>query len=623
MKLLNISEPTDIKQLNDIELNNLCFEIRDFLIENISKTGGHLSSNLGIVELTVAIHFVFNSPNDKLIFDVGHQSYVHKILTGRATNFETLRKYNGLSGFQKRSESKHDIWEAGHSSTALSAAVAMAVARDLDDNKFDIIPIIGDAAMLGGPSLEALNHLSSLDTKVILILNDNEMSIGKRVGNISNFVNNIRTSNAYTSFKVDYKSVFSKNSFGRKILKITSSVKNRMKSALVQNTLFDDFGLSYIGPVDGHDIKELKKVLNYAKNSNESVLIHIKTTKGKGYKYSTNDNEGKWHGTGPFDIMSGKQTKSEHIDEVSWSKVVADSVLECMNKDKDILAITPAMVNGSSLNEIFKKHPLRCFDVGIAEQHALTFVAGLSISGKKPFISIYSSFIQRGYDQINHDIARMQLPCIISIDRAGIVGSDGPTHHGVFDIGIFYPVPNLVIFAPSNRIEADIFIKMAFKQFDKPYIIRIPRGTTKILANNCNNSIDFIGQWQLIDTSKKSEIIIITYGDNVNKVNNLCISNGINATIINARFIKPLDYDMLDYISSKKLPILVYETDLKNGGLATYISQYYSEKNLVNKFYSIGIEDKYSVQGSIEEVYIDDKIDLETLKNKIREIING
>lgn len=621
MKVEDIKSPKDIKSLTVEELDVLCNEIRCFLIENISKTGGHLSSNLGIVELTVALHNIFNSPLDKIFFDVGHQSYVHKILTGRVGEFSTLRQTKGLSGFQKRDESIHDVWEAGHSSTALSGAVAMAVARDLNDESFDVLPVIGDAAMLGGPTLEALNHLSSLQNKVIIILNDNEMSIGKRVGNVRNFLTNIQTSTTYNHLKEDYKSILKKNKISNKIYTFSSKIKNNIKNSLMYNTFYDDFGIRYIGPIDGHDITELQRAMRFAKECKTSVIIHVMTEKGRGYKHAISDHKGKWHGTGPFDITTGNCVEVKNKDAISWSRLVSDEIEKHMLKDEDIIAITPAMIHGSCMENLFENFPLRCFDVGIAEQHALTFAAGLSLSNKKPFISIYSSFIQRGYDQINHDIARMELPCLISVDRSGIVGSDGPTHHGVFDIGIFYPIPNVILFAPKDFSEVVSFINFVYKNFDRPYIMRIPRGNT--VRKKEVNVIKKIGTWTHNQLTNQIDIHIITYGQNVELIESACKTNNINANIINARFIKPIDKVMLDEISKDNKPILVYETDLKFGGLNNYISSYYHEQQKNVSLHTIAIEDHYSIQGSINDIYEFEKIDCQTVINKIKEITNG
>lgn len=622
MDLNQITSPDFIKDLTEEQLYNLSEDIRLFLIENISKTGGHLSSNLGIVELTIALHYVFSSYEDKIFFDVGHQSYVHKILTGRAKDFTTLRKTNGMSGFQKLKESPHDVWEAGHSSTALSAAVAMAVSRDLDNQNYHVVPVIGDAAMVGGESLEALNHLGSLHNKVIIILNDNQMAIGKSVGSFGNFLADVRISRTYHHLKEDYRLLLSKGRIRRSILKITKSMKNFIKKGVRKNTIFDDFGMEYLGPVDGHNIHDLLRALIVAKNAKESVVVHVVTKKGKGYVHAENDSCGKWHGIGPFDINSGKTIAKTDKQLASWSSIVSSYIETLMEEDKDIVAVTPAMIHGSAMDTMFAHFPGRCFDVGIAEEHGMTFVAGLSISGKKPFISIYSSFLQRAYDQINHDIARMNLPCLIAIDRAGIVGSDGPTHHGVFDIGILNAIPNMVIFAPKDAKEAMDYITYVFTHFNHPYVLRIPRADVKVVDNYQYTPLE-IGTWLVEKDDQKADITIISYGDNVLKLSQLCTTNHIYVKIINARFIKPMDYAMLDTIGKETNPILVYETDLKTNGLASAISYYYSQNGVGKQIYSIGIEDHFSMQGSIDDIYKAEQIDLDSVLLKIKEIING
>ena len=514
MDLNKIKDPSFLMEMNIDELNELAYEIRQFIIQSVSKTGGHLSSNLGIVELTIALHYVFNSPKDKIFFDVGHQSYVHKILTGRAKQFPTLRQFNGLSGFQKRCESKHDVWEAGHSSTALSAAVAMAIARDLNHEHFDVIPVIGDGAVVGGESLEALNHLGSTQNKVILILNDNQMSISKSTGAMNNFLNNIRISNTYNRMKDDYRTMLQKGKLGEGVYKATKYLKDFVKHGFLDDTIFEDFGMDYLGPIDGHNIEELIRVLNIAKTNKKSVVVHVVTEKGKGYSYAENDKEGKWHGTPPFNVKTGNVLTS--TNKKSWSSIVSDQVFQWMKIDKDVTAITPAMMKGSAMDNLFKVFPERCFDVGIAEEHAMTFAAGLSISKKKPFISVYSSFIQRAYDQINHDIARMKLPCLCSIDRAGIVGEDGPTHHGVFDIGFLTPIPNIVYFAPKDAKELRTYVNTCFTNFNNPYFLRIPRGSID------DHPVDYhvtlkIGTWTIECREENYELTIICYGENVIK----------------------------------------------------------------------------------------------------------
>ena len=622
MDLTKIENPDFLNKLNIEQLEDLSDEIRTFLIENLAQTGGHLSSNLGVVELTVAMHYVFNSPKDKFIYDVGHQSYVHKILTGRAKDFQNLRMTNGLSGFQKRKESIHDPWEAGHSSTALSAAVGMAIARDLDHENFDVLAVVGDGAMLGGASLEALNHLGVIPNKTILVLNDNQMSIGKRIGNVSNFLTDIRLSHTYNHFKKDYRLALIRNKAGKSVYNFTHRVKEKIKHSLISNTVFDDFGVKYIGPIDGHNIKELTKALKVAQESKESVVVHVLTTKGKGYEHALNDITGKWHGIGRFDVKSGQSKDISDPNLVSWSLHVSNYIHTLMEDDQDIVAITPAMIAGSKMQKLFDDFPNRCFDVGIAEQHALTFTGGLSVQGKKPFISVYSSFIQRAYDQINHDIARMNLPSFICIDRCGIVGNDGPTHHGVFDIGIFYPIPNLVIFAPSNGQEAIDYIDYAFKNFDRPYMMRIPRNDIPKMTTQKPNQLEF-GKWSIPYKNKEAKVNVITYGDNVGKLMEQCQKDNLSVNIINARFIKPIDEALLHDVGKMNLPVLVYETDLKKGGLNQQISSFYHLHKINAELYCVGIDDHYSIQGSIQDIYDHEKISVEDVTKKIMEIIDG
>lgn len=623
MDLTKIKGPSFLKELTEKELNDLAKDIRQFIIESVSQTGGHLSSNLGIVELTIALHYVFNSPEDKIFFDVGHQCYVHKILTGRAKDFTHLRKFNGLSGFQKRCESKHDVWEAGHSSTALSAAVAMAIARDLNKESFSVVPVVGDGAIVGGESLEALNHLGSINNKVILILNDNQMSISKSIGGMNNFLNNVRMSNTYNKMKDDYRSILQHGKLGEGVYKATKYIKDFVKRGFINDTIFEDFGIDYLGPVDGHNIVELIRVLQLAQKNKKSVVVHVVTEKGKGYSFAENDQEGKWHGTPPFNVKSGRVLSSGNPSKKSWSEIISDQVLQWMKIDKDIVSITPAMIKGSAMNNLFKVFPERCFDVGIAEEHALTFTAGLSISQKKPFISVYSSFLQRAYDQINHDIARMDLPCLCSIDRAGIVGEDGPTHHGVFDVSILSPIPNIVLFAPKDARELRQFVNTAFHNFNKPYFIRIPRGSIDDIKVDYNNQLE-LGTWTIESCKDDYKMTLICYGDKVEKIKTIIKSKHLTIRIINARFIKPIDEDMVHKIfTENNKPILVYETILKTGSLGSILLTYCNEKHILRTFEHIALADHYSKQGSVQEIYDDEKIDLDTVINKCEELMNG
>ena len=618
MDLEKIKDPSFLKELDIRQLNELAYDIRQFLITNISQTGGHLSSNLGVVELTMALHYVFDSPQDKIFFDVGHQSYVHKILTGRADQFPTLRQYQGLSGFQKRCESPHDPWEAGHSSTALSAAVAMAVARDLDHENYHVIPVIGDAAMVGGESLEALNHLGSINNKVIIILNDNQMSIGKSVGGFGDFLSSVRISGTYNNLKEDYRNLTSHNKLGKMVFNISKRMKDFVKHGLIDDTIFEDFGVDYLGPVNGHDFDDLIRVMNLAKNAKSSVVVHVVTKKGRGYSYAENDIDGKWHGIAPFNIKDGTVKAKSDNTKISWSKMVANHIQAKMATDNKIVAITPAMIHGSAMDDIFKNYPERSFDVGIAEEHAMTFTAGLALAHKKPFISIYSSFLQRAYDQVNHDIARMDLSCLICVDRCGFVGADGPTHHGVFDLGILNPLPNVIICTPSNSLDAKRFINTYLNNHDHPYILRIPRGD--IVDEIDDGKTLTIGKWH-DEKHGDHDVTIITYGQNVNTIRTYFKDKEIKIRLIDALFIKPMDEALLKELVDDK-PLIVYETELKTGSLACNIAYYYSQNKIDCHLYSFGVDDHYSPQGTVMEILQDEHLDMDSFFKRVKEILD-
>ena len=616
MEIKKIENPRFLKQLNIDELNQLSQDIRDFLIENISKTGGHFSSNLGIVELTVALHYVFDSPEDKFLFDVGHQAYVHKILTGRAPMFTKLKKYGGMCGFQNRHESIHDPWEAGHSSTTISGATGLAIARDLKKEQFEVISIIGDAALMSGESLEALNFLGGIDTKVIVILNDNNMSISRNVGGLSNFLSDVRMSYKYNQAKSNYTEILSQSAVGQKIFDMTKRVKDKVKRKILLDTPFSQFDLDYIGPVDGHNMEELIRALETVKNLDHSVVLHVLTKKGKGYEPAEKDCSGVYHSVGPFDISKGIQPVLDQ-ERHSWSQSVSDHVEYLMNKHDDICVITPAMITGSCLQSIFKNHPDCSFDVGIAEEHAMTLAAGLSQGGEFPFLSVYSSFFQRAYDQLNHDIARMNLLCLIGIDRAGLVGGDGATHHGVFDIGIIAPIPGVVIMAPKDEEEAQKMINTAYHNKDRPYVMRYSKNKVIDTHQHTDETIK-LGEWELIKEVEDAAVNDVTYGDNILAVIEMAETDHLPINIINARFIKPIDEDMLNKMSDK--PIIVYETDLMSGSLGSIMSLYY-EKNHINVDMSfIGIDDHYVTFGDNESLYKQEHISLNDLKNKIEEI---
>lgn len=616
MNLEKIKDPSFIKQLNIEELEDLAQDIRDFIIQNVSHTGGHFSSNLGIVELTIALHYIFNSPQDKIIFDVGHQSYIHKILTGRADQFKTLRQFEGLSGFQKRQESIHDPWEAGHSSTAISGGIGMAVARDLNHEEGEIICVVGDAAIMSGESFEALNYLGSIDSKVIIILNDNDMSISKNVGGLSNFFSEIRISTQYTNAKNNYSAILNKTALGRKIYQFTKNVKDQIKENVIDDNIFGEFGLDYIGPVNGHDFRDLMNAMSVAQEMDHSVVVHVHTIKGKGYILAENDRRGVYHGVAPFDYKEGITKKDSDVQ--SWSAIIASQVEKHMSQDNDVVVITPAMISGSCLEGIFKRFPEHSFDVGIAEEHAMTFAAGLSNAHKKPYITIYSSFLQRAYDQINHDIARMNLPCLIGIDRSGLVGSDGETHHGVFDISFLSAIPHLVIMTPRNAQEAKQLVNTALMNFNTPYVLRFPKGAVRDDEVDIHEIIP-IGSWEKVIFDSQNKHTIITYDAKVDKVYQMIQTENLPVNLINARFIKPMDTKMLEELYQYHQHLIIYETDLMIGSLGSLIAQYYSQKKQIMMIDYLAIHDHYTPQGDIETLLSYEHIGIDDLLELVKE----
>lgn len=605
MRIYDIESPKQIKNMSIPQLVELSNDIRSFLISSISKTGGHLSSNLGVVELSIAMHYVFDAPNDKLIFDVGHQCYTHKILTGRSRQFTTLRKKDGLSGYQKRSESIYDCWEAGHSSTSLSAALGYAIARDIKKENYEVVALIGDGALSGGMAMEALNDIGSKQKKMIIIFNDNNMSISRNHGGIEQRITSVRSSQIYRGIKHDIKSNLQTNKVGTSILNAMTSVRDIVKHDIINAGLFQDFNLDYIGPVDGHNISDLIKVLNTAKEHDGPIVVHVLTKKGKGYPYAEKDKVGKWHGVSPFDIETGRSLMKLPNDELTWSEVISRTLMDLARKDKNIVAITPAMAQGSKLLDFEKAYPDRFFDCGIAEQHAITMACGMAAGGLKPFVSVYSSFLQRAYDQINHDMARMDLPVVVGIDRAGLVGDDGDTHQGVFDISMLRSIPNLILSQPHDAKEAQNLLYTAFIS-QKPFCIRYPRGNVHYDKVDQYELIP-IGSWTRYDIGDKPISIVISYGYDVDNVIHKAKENNISMIVINARFFKPIDTIMIDELCSYDLPIYVYETDCKIGSLSSAILEYINtQKHILN---TIGIEDHFVNHGSIRTLRIQEHID--------------
>ena len=617
MDIKDIKNPNFLKKLNTQQLNELAKDIRTFLLDTVSKTGGHLSSNLGVVELTIALHYCFNAPEDKLLFDVGHQCYTHKILTGRANKMSTMRKFGGISGFQKRVESKYDCFEAGHSSTSLPIALGMATARDLNKDKYNVVPIIGDGSLANGLSLEALNQIGFQKRKMIIVFNDNNMSISKNVGALSYSVSKLRNSSSYNNAKNSVKNILKQAKNGELIINTIHDIKERIKGSIIDANVFDEFGIYYIGPVDGHNIEDLIKAFNLAKTKNVPVVVHCITKKGKGYKFCEEDSVGKWHGVGKFDIKSGKFESSCLDDEISYSRLVSNCVEKQMSKNKDIVVITPAMISGSCLDNIFDKYKDRSFDVGIAEDLAIDYACGLSLQGKIPFVSVYSSFLQRAYDQLNHDVARMNLPMVVGIDRCSLVGEDGETHHGVFDISLLNSLPNVVICEGKDSQEIASLINTGFKS-NKPFFIRYPRGNVKNNVVNKNIKNIKIGSWESVIDKSNPNAIVLSYGNDVVELEKIINANSLNINLINCRYIKPIDEDMLLKIAKFNKPIYVYTSDVIKGGLGDSILEFYSKNDISVKIDIVGIDNQFVTHGSVDKLKQSLKIDIYSFIKRIK-----
>jgi 1-deoxy-D-xylulose-5-phosphate synthase len=604
MDLTEIKNPGFLKEMSIEELNELSAQIRTFLIEELSNTGGHIAPNLGVVELTIALHKVFNSPKDKFLWDVGHQSYVHKILTGRAKDFKTLRQYKGLCGFPKRCESEHDVWETGHSSTSLSAAMGMAIARDLKKTKEYIIPIIGDGALTGGMALEALNHIGHEKTDMIVILNDNEMSIAPNVGALHNILGRLRTAGKYQWVKDELEYLLKKiPAVGGKLAATAEKLKDSLKYMLMSGVFFEELGFTYLGPVDGHNYEDLLENLHYAKKTKGPVLVHVITKKGKGYKPAESDVIGEWHGTGPYKIESGDFVKPENAPP-AWSKVISETVRKMAKTDPRIVAVTPAMPVGSKLENFAKEFPDRMFDVGIAEQHATTMAAGLATQGMKPFLAIYSTFLQRAYDQVVHDVCRQNLNVFFGIDRSGLVGADGETHQGVFDIAFLRHVPNIVLMMPKDENEGQHMVYTALSYDDGPIALRYARGNGLGVPMDAELKKIPIGTWETL--REGSDAAILTFGTTIPmamEAAELLEKKGISVKVVNARFIKPMDEKYLHELFTKNIPILTIEEAVLAGGFGSGVLEFAHDKGYHNAIVDrMGIPDQFIEHGSVNKL---------------------
>lgn len=603
IKLENISDPKFLKALTLSELEELAKEIRKFIIENVSETGGHLSSNLGVVDLTIALHYVFNSPYDKLIFDVGHQTYTHKILTGRAKDFKTLRSYKGLSGFLKERESIHDVWEAGHSSTSISAAAGFLEAKSAGAKIGEVVSIIGDGSIQNGLAFSAINYLGSKNNqKSIIILNDNNMSISPNVGVLGKIFDKIRLKKSYHLFRRLIPN-FIKKWFYKE--------KSAISYYLHGNALLTSFGYRYFGPINGHNLKELISFFEYAKRTKESVIIHVKTKKGMGYKFAEEDNTGFWHGVGPFDINNGKLKAKNDANITSWSNGIGKIILEKAKENPMIRVITPAMVQGSGLSLFQKELPNQLIDVGIAEEHSVVMAGAMAKAGVVPIVAIYSTFLQRSYDQISHDVARINSKVLFLVDRAGIVGEDGSTHQGIYDVSFLSSIPNLVITMPKDLNEAKLLINYAIEKHNGPFVIRYPRGKTNVITSDDNQRLEF-GKWEVV--LKPQAKTVITYGPAVNIFKKEIEKNNTNLGLINARFIKPFDEELLKTLNNTE--IIVYEEVIKSGSLSESLASKIVELNLNIKLKAYNIPDSFVEHGNADLVKKDLGLDIiEILKN--------
>lgn len=602
--------PEDIKSMDENSLELLSTGIRAFLIDTISKTGGHLASNLGVVEISVGLHKIFDFPKDKLIWDVGHQSYIHKILTGRADQFSTLRQNDGMSGFPKRSESEYDVYDTGHSSTSISAAMGLSVARDLNKSDEEVIAVIGDGAMTGGPSFEALNNLGSLGSKVIIVLNDNGMSISEINGGLSEHLSKLRTSSEYQNTKNNIKKAINKiPDLGKPLSKGIAGLKRAVKYAIFSGgVIFEELGITYLGPFDGNNMSDVLRGLNQAKNAPGPVLVHFITKKGKGYKQAE-QNPDKFHGIGAFDKETGVTLSKS---QTSYSEIFGKKMFELAEKNDKLVALTAAMCTATGLDQMRDKYPKRVFDVGIAEAHACIFAAGLALGGMHPVVAIYSSFLQRAYDEIIEDVCLQKLPVTFAIDRAGIVGADGETHHGIFDLSYLLPLPNMTVLAPCDAHQLEDMLEYAISK-DAPFAIRYPRGSADMTSH-----IECSFELKNNVISEGKDVNIIAVGTMLNKAikaSEILKEQGIDAKVCSASVLKPFDDSIID--SSDKL-IVTLEDNLIRGGFGEYIAA-----NYTNRVVKLGWPDKFIEHGDCEYLYKKYGLDAESIAERIRQELEG
>ncbi len=615
MVLEKINQVNDIKKIPPEEYELLAEEIREFLIDKISQTGGHLASNLGVVELTMALHLCFDFPTDKVVWDVGHQSYTHKLLTGRKAGFDGLRKYGGLSGFPKRKESDCDCFDTGHSSTSISAGIGLVSARDLLGGSEYVVSVIGDGALTGGMAYEALNNASQLEKNFIIVLNDNHMSIAENVGGMSEYLNELRTNEVYTNFKSGVEQSLNRIPGGTQLAHHLKKTKSGIKQLLIPGMLFEDMGVTYLGPVDGHDIHKLLEVFKRAKRVKGAVLVHILTKKGKGYGPAER-HPARFHGAEPFDIQTGIPKKKRK--KANYQDVFSTCMVKLGQRNEKVVAITAAMPDGTGLKRFKNLYPERFFDVGIAEGHAVTFAAGLAAGGVRPIFAVYSSFLQRAYDQILHDVCIQNLPVVFAIDRSGLVGSDGETHQGIFDLSYLSSIPNMHVMAPKNKWELSDMLKFAV-EFNGPIALRYPRGEAYDGLREFRAPIVY-GRGEVL--YEEEDIALLAVGSMVKTaeaVRHSLKDAGYSCTLVNGRFIKPVDTELIRELSKEHRLLVTMEENVRSGGFGEKVRDYVSDQELPVKVLTIALPDEYVEHGNVDLLYEEVGIDAESVTKRIIE----
>ena len=614
MYLEQINQVNDIKKLDKNEWNALAQEIREFLIEKISVTGGHLASNLGVVELTMAMHLAFDFPQDKVVWDVGHQSYTHKLLTGRKAGFDELRKYGGMSGFPKRKESDCDCFDTGHSSTSISAGIGLVKARDLLGGNYSVISVIGDGALTGGMAFEALNNASQLKSNFIIVLNDNQMSIAENVGGISQYLNGLRSAEGYNNFKEGLQNTLEKIPvYGEGLVRQLKKTKSGLKQLVIPGMFFENMGITYLGPVDGHNMDQLIRAFNDAKKIRHAVLLHVCTKKGQGYAPAER-HPSRFHGAEPFEIETGlpkhKRTKANYTD------IFSTVMRKLGDRDDKVVAITAAMPDGTGLKRFRNMFPDRFFDVGIAEQHAVTFAAGLAAGGLKPVVAVYSSFLQRAYDQILHDVCIQNLHVVFAIDRAGLVGSDGETHQGIFDLSYLSSIPNMTVMAPKNKWELSDMLKFAV-DYDGPIALRYPRGEAYDGLQEFRAPVEY-GRSEMI--YEEADIALLAVGSMVKmaeKVRDVLKETGYSCTLVNVRFVKPIDEELLEDLAKNHRLAVTMEENVRNGGFGDHVLEYVSDRELPLQVLNVALPDEYVEHGNVDLLYKEVGLDPELIAKRI------